>query len=157
MDAYRLGEIFAVLDACLRGGLPPTELSLAETNPGARFAVVMRRATPYKYPDLDKLLSELLEDVSPDDMRTGPLGYPDQGRFQLGYYHRRTKLTDEGLRPFPGETTRRGRPAAGGGIDWSDVDWSMSNSEISRIKCCTPATVRARRQRSVGQTAKDGK
>lgn len=135
---YRWGQVLALLDAATPRGIRPARMHNAMTAPAVHFAPLLNAATLLT-PELEAQLSEVLDDVQ---------GWPamlstvEQGDAQLGYYHTRVKIA------VPEHTQQRGRPLKKHAANWSDVDWSKSDSEIADDAGCTRQAVYYARRRA---------
>lgn len=130
------GEVYGVLHRAIPGGLTPVALNRAAGLPGEHFGATHGRAMPHLAPEDFSRLTELLTNISPDDLRGGPVPEVEQSAFWLGFYRAGPAV--------PG-SPKQGRPTGGAAIDWSGVDWSLPNAEIARQKHCSVSTVRDRR------------
>jgi hypothetical protein len=131
--------------------MAPTLISNAATSPLQHFAVALRQASPElcRNKRLDKRLEEALTDITPfpvgDIGESMPLA--DQGNFVLAYHQERAALDSAG---YPRMGKRGGRPLAGEGVDWSEVDWSKSDTEIANDMGVSPQAVWQHRQKRSG-------
>ena len=138
------GRIYAVLEQASGKKAKASLTNSAAHRPGFFFGEAFSKVQARRPEWADGRLQELLENISPRDMEA-TLSLEDQGKFFLGLYHERTRM----LEMTPSVAASAGRPQKGSSkeVDWSTVDWSLSNAEISRERGVTRQAVAAARKR----------
>lgn len=136
------GRVYALLERVngkkAVGGL----INNAAHRPGFFFGEVLSKVQARLPGWADERLQELLANISQNDM-DATLGLEDQGKFFLGLYHERIRMSEVMPSVAPGRP-QKGSPEE---VDWSTVDWSLSNAEISRDQGVTRQAVAAARKR----------
>lgn len=131
----------------------------------------MTLSRPWKRKFLHRRIALLLEDVP--DSRTGTLTIEEQGEWYLGFYHERNFLQtpyaaapdassaaapaaspvcepDENSASAPMAVPSGnpvGAPRVENRLNWSDVDWSLSDPTIARSLGCSRQAVRNQRKK----------
>lgn len=137
------GRIYAVIECVNVGGkLKPHEITNAALNPGLHFAEHYARIQRRLMAWSDQRLRDLLNNISPDDM-DACLDLTAQGQFFLGLYHERTRLEDEQAKVIAGRPTKD----SGHEVDWANMDWSLSDAQISQKEGISRQTAWAQRKR----------
>lgn len=136
------GRVYALLERVSGKKAKASLTNNAAHRPGFFFGETFSKVQTRLPEWADWRLRELLANISPEDM-DATLGLEDQGKFYLGLYHEKTRMLETALSVAAGRP-QKGSPEA---IDWSTVDWSLSNAEISREQGVTRQAVAAARKR----------
>jgi hypothetical protein len=137
------GHIYAIIDRVSAGGLTANQINKAAYTPGTLFGWHYRQIHRRLPKWADERLEELINNISPDDSGK-QLGLEEQGQFFLGLYHEKARLEAE-----QAQTAAAGRPAKNSAqaVDWSDVDWAKSDTQIAQEKGVARQTANAQRKR----------
>lgn len=134
---YRMGQVFAVLNQIAQRQGQTLSLDAVLASPLAQFGLHMREFEPCKHPALNARIAALVDGM--DTMPTEALANEQQGDFFLGYYNETNELT--------GKCKKKGRPLAEESRDWSLVDWTKTDTQLSREMGVARQTVRWHRQK----------
>jgi hypothetical protein len=156
--AYVWGQIYAVLESVLPADFTPRLFDDVSTDPGRWFGPTIARFQKRHPPEwAEKRIAELLSAVDLVDMDKH-LTIVEQGIWSIGFYHERDRNPDVAQRieeklKVAEAAPERGRPPVGSAkeVDWSRVDWSRRNSEISRYLGVSPQAVAQRRKKEEGK------
>lgn len=134
MDVW--GSIYALFSRY--ASIAPAIMEEIVAAPSTFFSQYHKATLRYLSPDEITHLAILLCLLEEKDFTAERIPLEDQSPFWLTFYKDRGEYKKK---------KTNGRPRAGLGIDWSDVDWSQNNGEIARQKGCASETVRVRRKK----------
>ena len=139
------GHIYRILDYITVGGLRPNEINGAAETPLRCFAPLHARVIRTMPSWAEERLTKLMGMLDTPGDAEERLSVEDQGKFFLGYYHEWARIEEK----TPAKKNTAGRPPKGSAnaVDWSDVDWTRTNAEISRDKGVAPQVVASQRKR----------
>ena len=133
---YTWGRIYGLLS--LLKPINPVEMDKIVLAPGKMFASALNQAEPWKNSEIEAAMEALVGALTPDDTKL-ELSIEQQSEFWLGYYHQRGVTRNA--------PKKAGPPLAEDRVDWTSVDWSLTNAELARLTGKAPQTVAGQRKR----------
>lgn len=130
---YLWGQILALFRAKTPGGLSAGALTNAVERPLMCLSKLVQQAKPQQ--KLEEMLAERLAKIEDLPER---FSLAEQGQVYLGYY---SMVGD--LPPSPPTTSKRRNTS----LDWETIDWSLTDSEISKRMGVTQAAVSKQRRK----------
>ncbi|MDR2488756.1 MAG: hypothetical protein LBD42_04615 [Desulfovibrio sp.] len=139
------GGVYAVLDVITKGGLQPHDIIQGAECPAQNFATIhnaLRRRMP-KW--ADSRICDLIAKIPSESMSINyNMSDEQQSQWFIGFYHEKSRLSAaESSRVTGGRPTKGSQYA----VDWTRVDWSLSNAEISRMFGVTRQVASIQRKR----------